>query len=111
MKKTFPAIVLLLVIVTNAQASGGRNEHEPVASKKSSTVVVQNILSDRLPSRLLNPIKKNYKDFWITDLNKKTGNGKISYCITVENADKKITMSATPSGNWAVTRVITKADL
>jgi hypothetical protein len=112
MKKTFPAIVLLLVIgLTNAQASGGRNEHEPVTSKKSSTVVVQNILSDRLPSRLLNPIKKNYKDYWITDLNKKTGNGKTSYCITVENADKKITMNATPSGNWAVTRVITKGDL
>lgn len=107
MKKTIPSIVFLLVIgLTSVQASGGRNE--PVSSKKSSTVVVRNILSDRLPTRLLTPIKNNYKDYWITDLNKRTSNGKVSYCITVENADKKITMSATAATNWSVMRVVTK---
>jgi len=110
MKQRISAIVLLLAIgITHVQASEGKNETDP--AKKSSTVVVQNILSDRLPARLLSPIKKTYKDYWITDLNKRTNNGKVSYCITVENADKKITMSATPATNWSVTRVTVKDDL
>jgi hypothetical protein len=107
MKQRFFSIVVLLAAgFTQVQASEGKNENDP--AKKSSTVVVQNILSDRLPARLLTPIKKTYKDYWITDLNKRTNNGKVSYCITVENADKKITMSATPASSWSVTRVTLK---
>jgi len=109
MKKIIPSIALLLIVgLTNVQAAGGKNG---VAPSKKSSAVVQNILSDRLPARLLSPIKKNYKDYWITDLNKKTSNGKVSYCITMENADRKITMNATPSANWSVTRVVTKETL
>jgi hypothetical protein len=97
MKKTIPAIVLILTIgLTNARATGGGD------------VAVRNILSDRLPARLLTSIKKNYKDYWITDLYKKTSNGKSSYCITIENADKKITLSATPTTGWSVTRIVSK---
>ena len=107
MKKSISSIVLLLAIgLTQVQASEGKNE--PVPAKKNSAVVVQNILSNKLPVRLLSPIKKTYKDYWITDLNKRINNGKISYCITVENADKKITMSATASTNWSVIRVTPK---
>ncbi|HXB92601.1 MAG TPA: hypothetical protein VNU72_09940 [Puia sp.] len=100
MKSTIPAIVLILTIgLTNARANGGGD------------VAVHNIVSDRLPARLLTSIKKNYKDFWITDLYKKTSNGRSSYCITVENADKKITLNATPTTNWSVTRVVSKDDV
>ena len=107
MKKTIPSIVLLLSIgFTNARATGGvKNE---TASSKKSAPVVHNILSTQLPSRLLTGIKKNYKDYWITDLYKKTVNGKASYSITVENADKKVTLNATPSTTWLVTRVVSK---
>ena len=45
---------------------------------------------------------------WISDLYKKTVNGKASYCITLENADKKVTLNATPSTTWFVTRVVSK---
>jgi hypothetical protein len=106
MKTIIPSIGLLLIIgLGNVQAANGGDELTP---SKKNTAVVQNILSDRLPVRLLSPIKKNYKNYWITDLNKTTSNGKTSYCITMENPDKKITMSATASKNWSVTRVITK---
>ena len=107
MKKTIPSIVLLLVIgLTNARATGGvKNE---AASSKKSIPAVHNILSDQLPTRLLTGIRKNYKSYWISDLYKKTINGRASYCITVENADKKVTLNATPSTTWLVTRVVSK---
>ena len=107
MKKTIPSIVLLLIIgLTNARATGGvKNE---AASSKKSSAVVRNILSDQLPTRLLTGIRKNYKNYWISDLYKKTINGRSSYCITVENADKKVTLNATPSTSWMVTRVVAK---
>jgi hypothetical protein len=107
MKKTIPSIVLLLVIgLTNARATGGvKNE---AASSKKSSAVVHNILSDQLPARLRTGIKKNYSNYWISDLYKKTVNGKASYCITLENADKKVTLNATPSTPWSVTKVVSK---
>jgi len=106
MKKTIPTIALLFIIgVSSVKASGGGNEF---GDSKKSEPVVHNILSDRLPSRLLTSIKKDYKDYWITNLYKTSSNGKTSYCITVENADQKIVMNAAGSSNWAVTQVITK---
>jgi hypothetical protein len=105
MKKLIPSIVLLLTIgLTNARATGN-------GDAGGGDVVVHNILSDRLPARLLTSIKKNYKDYCITDLYKKTSNGKEYYCFTVENADKKITMNATPSTNWSVTSVVAKDEV
>jgi len=108
MKKTIPSIVLLLTIgLTNARATGGV-KNEAASSKKSSPVVHVNILSDQLPARLRTGIKKNYSSYWISDLYKKTINGRASYCITLENADKKVTLNATPPTTWAVTRVVAK---
>ena len=69
---------------------------------------VRNILSTQLPSRLLTPIKKNYSNYWITDLHKQVTNGKVAYYITLESADQKIKLSATPSKNWMRTSVMTK---
>jgi len=107
MKKIIFGILVLSVFgFSNVQASGGKKQ--PNSARRSTAAVTRNILSDRLPARLLAPIKKTYKDYWITDLNQTTSNGKNSYCITVENADKKITMSATASKSWSVTRVVAK---
>ncbi len=107
MKKVILGILVLSVFgLTNVRASGGKKEPNP--ARHSSTAVTRNILSDRLPARLLAPIKKTYKDYWITGLSQTTSNGKNSYCITVENADKKIIMNATASKNWSVTSVVAK---
>jgi hypothetical protein len=109
MKKTILPMVLLLTIGTVQARSLDRhftNEGEHT-SKKSATVV-RNILSDKLPTKLLTSIKKEYKEFWITNLYKQDAGGKISYHITVENADKKVLLSATRTSGWSVERVVSK---
>jgi len=37
-------------------------------------------------------VKRNYSDFWISDLFEVNSNGETNYYITLENADKKITL-------------------
>ena len=101
MKTTILSVVLLLGI-TRSQAATGANVHE------KSAPVVRNIRSTQLPARLLTSIKKNYKDYWITDLYKEVSNGKVVYHITLENADQKVRLNTTHSVNWTVTRVVPK---
>jgi hypothetical protein len=108
MKKSIIPIVLCIAIgSTQVHAANTYLTNEGSPSKKSAPVV-RNILSDKLPAKLLTTIKKSYKDYWITALYKEVANGKISYHITVENADKVVTLSATHSTNWSVSRVIPK---
>ncbi|MBS1566296.1 MAG: hypothetical protein JST39_18075 [Bacteroidetes bacterium] len=109
MKKIIPSIAMLLIAgFSHVQAASGGNESP---SEKSSATATQHILSDRLPARLLSPVKKNFKSTWITDLSKTTVNGKVVYRITVEDADKKTTMSATAGSSWSVTNVENKEAL
>lgn len=108
MKKSILPIVLCIAIgSTQVHAADRYPVNEGTPSKKSPAVV-RNILSDKLPAKLLTTIKKSYKDYWITALYKEVSNGKTSYHITVENADQIITMSATHVTNWSVSRVIAK---
>src|SRR5580704_13832936 len=100
MKTTILFFVLSLGII-KANAGDG-----PKAREKSPAV--RNILSNQLPSRLLIVIKKNYKDYWITDLYKENINGKISYFITLENPDQTVKLNTTHSAGWAVARVVPK---
>ncbi len=101
MKTTILSVVLLLGIIRSHAADAPRY---PV----KNAPVVRNISSTQLPVRLLTSIKKNYKDYWITDLYKEVTNGKIAYHITLENADQKIRLNTAHSANWAVTRVVPK---
>jgi hypothetical protein len=68
----------------------------------------KNILSDKLPTNLRTKIRNNYKDYWITDLYKQKVNGKVSYHITVENAEKVIKLSTAQSGTWSIVHVVPK---
>jgi hypothetical protein len=109
--KTICATLLLLAIgFSHATANHGSISNDHVSSKKNAPApaTVRNILSDQLPPRLLSVIRKNYKAYWITSLYKKVINGKSCYCITVENADQKVTLNATPSTTWSITRVVAK---
>jgi len=54
--------------------------------------VTHNITSTQLPLTLLMQVKRNYSDFWISDLFEVNSNGETNYYITLENADKKITL-------------------
>lgn len=108
MKKTILPIVLCMTLGSvHAHAFNGNFTNEGDRSKKNTTVV-RNILSDKLPNKLLASIRKEYKDYWITALSKEDASGKISYHITVENADQIVSLSATRTSGWAVARIVPK---
>ncbi len=77
-------------------------------ARAENAPAIHNILSTQLPSRLLTPIKKNYSNYWITDLHKQVTNGKLAYYITLESADQKVRLVASPSSGWTKTSVTSK---
>jgi hypothetical protein len=96
--------ILLLVLsfgFAQLKAADGSKERE-------KSPAVRNILSNQLPARLLTTIKRNYKDYWITDLHKESINGKTSYYITLENPDQTVKLNTTHSASWAVARIVPK---
>lgn len=99
--KTSILFLVLFFGFAQVKASDGTTNRE-------KSPAVRNILSNRLPARLLTTIKKNYKDYWITDLYKENLNGKISYFITLENADQTVKMNTTHTTGWTVAHVIPK---
>jgi len=108
MKKTILPVLLCMTFGTiTAHATNGHYTNEGERSKKNTTIV-RNILSDKLPSKLLASIKKEYKDHWITALSREEAGGKVTYHITVENADQTVSLSATRSTGWAVERTTVK---
>ncbi|MBS1601271.1 MAG: hypothetical protein JST42_01295 [Bacteroidetes bacterium] len=62
--------------------------------------VTRNIKSTQLPIQLLLDIKRDYANYWITDLFEFNGDGINSYYVTLENADTAITLRANGSDNW-----------
>ncbi len=64
--------------------------------------VTRNIISNQLPIQLLLDLKRDYSNYWITDLFEFNGDGTNSYYVTVENADSVITLRANSSENWQV---------
>jgi hypothetical protein len=66
------------------------------------------ISSADLPARLQSNLKKNYSDYWISDLFEVTKNDGSAYFITLENADSKIVLKS--SGlTWNVYQKIKKS--
>lgn len=103
MKKSILAAAFLLVTgFTTAWANDG----DPTSRKTSGQV--HNILSNQLPVTLSTDIKKDYKDYWITDLYVDLQNKRPSYYITVENADQVVKLTATDRENWVVTSTTVK---
>jgi hypothetical protein len=64
--------------------------------------VVRNIVSDQLPINLLADLKKDYNDFWITDLFEIASDDQTAYYVTLENANKKIVLKSESASNWNV---------
>lgn len=62
--------------------------------------VTRNIKSTQLPIQLLLDLKRDYANYWITDLFEFNGDGTNSYYVTLENADTSITLRANSSDNW-----------
>ncbi|MEO7393780.1 MAG: hypothetical protein ABIU11_02495 [Chitinophagaceae bacterium] len=61
-----------------------------------------------LPIALQNSLKKNYAEYWVTDLFEIAKDGTTNYYITIEKADKKIIMQSSAGTVWNVFRKIKK---
>lgn len=64
--------------------------------------VSRNIRSSQLPIQLLIQVKKDYADYWISDLFELTTEGNTNYYITLENANTSVTLRSYDSGSWEV---------
>ena len=64
--------------------------------------VVRNITSDQLPINLLTSLRKDYSDYWISDLFEISSNGKTTYYVSIENSDKKIVLKSDDLSSWEV---------
>lgn len=62
--------------------------------------ITRNISSDKLPISLLTSLKKNYSEFWITDLFEMVANGDGTYYITLQNADVEVVLKSNEFGAW-----------
>jgi hypothetical protein len=103
MKKTFLGAALLLLISATHVSAAGRT---PQADQPR---IVHNILSSQLPPALLAGVKKDYKDYWITELSEE---GKVKhpdYSITLENADQIVQLHSSDSESWVITNTTVKA--
>src|ERR1700744_5878831 len=95
--KTSILFFVLFIGFAQVKASDGTTREKSPA--------VRNILSTQLPAKLQSSIRKNYKNYWITDLRKESLNGKVSYFITLENPDQTLKMNTTHSPGWSIVRV------
>jgi len=73
--------------------------------------VVRNILSDQLPLSLLADLRKEYTDYWITDLFEISADGQTTYYATVENSNKKIVLKSDDVSSWDVYSKERKAEV
>ena len=64
--------------------------------------VTRNILSGQLPINLLTDLKKNYNNFWITDLFEMAARGENMYYLTLENSDHKLVLKSNGTNGWEV---------
>ncbi len=53
-------------------------------------------------------LKKNYSEYWVSDLFEVAKNDVTTYYITVENADSKIILKSSDSNSWSVFEKVKK---
>ena len=64
--------------------------------------VTRNIVSGQLPINLLTDLKKNYNNYWITDLFEMATNNENGYYVTRENSDYKVVLKSIGTNGWDV---------
>jgi hypothetical protein len=64
--------------------------------------VTRNILSGQLPINLLTDFKKNYSNYWITDLFEMATNGENVYYLSLEDSDHKVVLKSNGTNGWDV---------
>jgi hypothetical protein len=66
--------------------------------------ITRNITTDQLPIALQALLRKNYTEYWVSDLFEMVSGGQTSYYITVENADHKVVLKSEDFGSWSTYR-------
>jgi hypothetical protein len=66
------------------------------------------ISQDFLPLNMQNGIKKNYNDYWITDLFEVSKNGETYYYVTLENANTCFVLKGLAGAEWNVFKKVKK---
>ncbi|HLK30209.1 MAG TPA: hypothetical protein VKT28_16630 [Puia sp.] len=64
--------------------------------------VVRNILSDKLPINLMSGLKKNYSEYWISELFEMASEGQSNYYVTLETSDETLVLKSNGSNDWTV---------
>ena len=64
--------------------------------------VVRNILSTQLPINLQTSLRKEYEDYWITDLFEFARPDSNGYFVTIQNADQSVTLQSGNGSSWSV---------
>jgi len=70
--------------------------------------MTRNILQSDLPLPLQKDLKKDFANYWISDLFEISKNGGTFYCITLENADTKLVLKSS-GGSWNNYKKVKKA--
>ena len=71
--------------------------------------ITRNISSDKLPISLLTSLKKNYSEYWITDLFEAVSNGNGNYFVTLQNADVEVILKSDEFGGWETFKKVKKS--
>jgi len=64
--------------------------------------VTRNITSAQLPISLYSDVKKNYNNYWISDLVEIAMNNDTNYYITLQNGDQTVILKSNGSNGWDV---------
>ena len=70
--------------------------------------VSRNLLSYQLPINLQTQLKKEYSQYWISELFEFGTDDDTFYYVVVENGDQKLTLKTSASGDWSVFKRVKK---
>lgn len=74
----------------------------------SLLAITRNIVASQLPISLLAEVKKNYSEYWISDLFEMSAKDQTTYYITLENGDQKMVLKSDDSRTWEVYNKVKK---
>ena len=64
--------------------------------------VSRNLISYQLPINLQSDLRKEYSQYWITELFEFATDDETLYYVVVENGDQKVTLKTSGSASWTV---------
>ena len=70
--------------------------------------VTRNITSAQLPISLLSELKKNYSEYWITDLFEMAASDGTAYYVSLENADNSTILKSSAGEDWSIYKKVKK---